>query len=289
LVVKADGLAAGKGSIVCQTKSEAQKALEEMMLRNVFGEAGHRVVIEEFLEGEEISVLALSDGEHILPLVPSRDHKAAYDDDLGPNTGGMGAYAPSPFVDDYLMDEIRRTVLEPAIRGMAEEGTPYKGVLYAGLMLTKNGPKVIEFNCRFGDPETQVVLPLIESDLVEAMLASINGTLDTVPLHIRKGYAVCVVLASGGYPGNYEKGKPISGLEGPFEDDVVVFHAGTRRVDSSIVTSGGRVLGVTKIARTLKEAIDGAYRAVKKIHFDGVFYRKDIARKGLEYLTEHAK
>ncbi len=285
LVVKADGLAAGKGSIVCRTKSDAQKALEEMMLRNVFGEAGHRVVIEEFLEGEEISVLALSDGENVLPLVPSRDHKAAYDDDLGPNTGGMGAYAPSPFVDEKLLDEIRRTVLEPAIRGMAEDGAPYKGVLYAGLMLTQDGPKVIEFNCRFGDPETQVVLPLIESDLVEAMLATIDGSLGDFQLRVRDAWAVCVVMASEGYPGPYEKGKEITGLEGPFEEDVVVFHAGTKRVNGAVVTNGGRVLGVTKIASSLKEAIDGAYRAVKKIHFDGAFYRKDIARKGLEFLN----
>ncbi len=284
LVVKADGLAAGKGSIVCKTKTEAQKALEEMMLRNVFGEAGHRVVIEEFLEGEEISVLALSDGKNVLPLVPSRDHKAAYDDDLGPNTGGMGAYAPSPFVDADLMEEIRRTVLEPAIRGLAEDGAPYKGVLYAGLMLTKDGPKVIEFNCRFGDPETQVVLPLIESDLVEAMLATIDGTLGDFNLRIRDGWAVCVVMASEGYPGSYEKGKLITGLEGPFEEGVVVFHAGTRCANGSIVTNGGRVLGVTKIADSLEEAIQGAYRAVKQIHFDGAFYRKDIARKGLDFL-----
>ncbi len=288
LVIKADGLAAGKGSIVCGTKSEAQKALEEMMLRNVFGEAGHRVVIEEFLEGEEISVLALSDGKHILPLVPSRDHKAAYDDDLGPNTGGMGAYAPSPFVSDALMDEIRRTVLEPTIHGLAEEGYPYKGVLYAGLMLTENGPKVIEFNCRFGDPETQVVLPLIESDLADLMLATIDGTLGDVALQIRKAWAVCVVMASGGYPGSYEKGKLITGLGGPFEKDVVVFHAGTKRVDQAIVTNGGRVLGVTKKADSLEEAIAGAYRAVKQIHFDGAFYRRDIARKGLDYLAARA-
>ena len=284
VVIKADGLAAGKGSVVCQTKADAQKALEEMMLRNVFGEAGHKVVVEEFLEGEEVSILALTDGKNILPLVPSQDHKAAYDDDLGPNTGGMGAYAPVPFVDTALIQKIRETILEPTVRGMAKDGNPYRGVLYAGLMLTDDGPKVIEFNCRFGDPETQVILPLIQSDLLDVMMTTIEGTLENYRLKLLDQSAVCVIMASEGYPGSYEKGKEITGLDQDFGEDTLIFHAGTRRRNGKLVTHGGRVLGVTHLASSLKEAMEGAYRAVKSIHFEGAYYRKDIGKKGLKYL-----
>ncbi|NOY76234.1 MAG: phosphoribosylamine--glycine ligase, partial [Calditrichaeota bacterium] len=276
VVIKADGLAAGKGSVVCHTPSDAQKALEEMMLRNVFGEAGHKVVIEEFLEGEEVSILALSDGKNVLPLIPSQDHKAAYDDDLGPNTGGMGAYAPVPFVDQALVQEIQKTILEPTIHGMAKDGNPYTGVLYAGLMLTTNGPKVIEFNCRFGDPETQVILPLIQSDLLDLMMATLDGSLHQSPLKIHEKSAVCVIMASEGYPGSYEKGKEITGLDQDFGENTLIFHAGTRRKNGKLVTNGGRVLGVTHLADSLKEAMEGAYNAVQSIHFEGAYYRKDI-------------
>jgi len=284
VVIKADGLAAGKGSVVCHTKAEAQKALEEMMLRNVFGEAGHKVVIEEFLEGQEVSILALTDGKNILPLVPSQDHKAAYDDDLGPNTGGMGAYAPVPFVDQTLIREIQETILEPTVLGMAKDKRPYRGVLYAGLMLTNDGPKIIEFNCRFGDPETQVILPLIQSDLLDAMMMTIEGTLQNYTLKLLDKSAVCVIMASEGYPGSYEKRKEITGLDQDFGEDTLIFHAGTRRKNGKIVTNGGRVLGVTRLAPSLKEAMEGAYEVVKSIHFEGAFYRKDIGKKGLKYL-----
>jgi len=284
VVIKADGLAAGKGSVVCQTTSDAQKALEEMMLRNVFGEAGHKVVIEEFLEGEEVSILALTDGKNVLPLIPSQDHKAAYDDDLGPNTGGMGAYAPVPFVDQTLIQEIQETILEPTIRGMAKDGNPYKGVLYAGLMLTDDGPKVIEFNCRFGDPETQVILPLIQSDLLDMMMTTIDGTLQNYALKMLNKSAVCVIMASEGYPGSYEKGKEITGLDQDFGENTLIFHAGTRRKNGKLITNGGRVLGVTHLASSLKEAMEGAYNVVKSIHFEDAYYRKDIGKKGLKYL-----
>ncbi|GBD94446.1 phosphoribosylamine--glycine ligase [bacterium BMS3Abin05] len=281
LVVKADGLAAGKGSLVCETKSDAQKALEEMMLRNVFGEAGHRVVIEEFLEGDEVSVLAFSDGKTVLPLIPAQDHKAVFDNDLGPNTGGMGAYAPVPFVNEKLLREIRETVLEPTIRGMAKDGNPYKGILYAGLMLTEEGPKVIEFNCRFGDPESQAILPLLKSDLLEGMMAVVNGNLADYNLEIEDRSAVCVIMASEGYPGPYEKGKEITGLDSDFGADTIIFHAGTKRVNGKLLTNGGRVLGVTHLAQSLKDAIEGAYKAVKSIFFEGAYYRTDIGKKGL--------
>ncbi len=289
LVIKADGLAAGKGSVVCKSHAEAQVALEEMMFKRIFGEAGRRVIIEEFMPGVEVSVLALTDGKAIVPLVPAQDHKAAYDDDLGPNTGGMGAYAPVPFVDEALLERVRSEILIPTIRGLASEGIPYKGVLYAGLMLTDEGPKVVEFNARFGDPETQVILPLLDFDLVEAILAVVDGNLSEEPLPIQPRYATCVIMASAGYPGHYEKGKEISGLDQDFGQDVLIFHAGTKKSDGKLVTNGGRVLGVTGLGDTLQESIDTAYGAVKKIHFDGAHYRRDIGRKGLKKLQESGK
>ncbi len=285
IVVKADGLAAGKGSVVCKTHSEAQVALEEMMFKRIFGEAGKRVIVEEFMPGVEVSVLALTDGKSVVPLVPAQDHKPVYDDDLGPNTGGMGAYAPVPFVDDALLKRVMEQILVPAVRGLAEEGVHYKGVLYAGLMLTEEGPKVVEFNARFGDPETQVILPLLDFDLLEAALAVAEERLPDRPLPVKSRYATCVILASGGYPGPYEKGKEITGLDADFGPDVLIFHAGTKKVDGKWVTSGGRVLGVTGLGDSLKSSIDTAYAAAKKIHFDGVHYRKDIGRKGLEKLN----
>jgi len=285
IVVKADGLAAGKGSMVCRTHSEAQVALEEMMFKRIFGEAGRRVIIEEFMPGVEVSVLALTDGKTVQPLVPAQDHKPVYDDDLGPNTGGMGAYAPVPFVDEALLERVRNEILLPAVRGLASEGIPYKGVLYAGLMLTDDGPKVVEFNARFGDPETQAILPLLDFDLLETILAVVEERLPDEPLPVKQRYATCVILASGGYPGPYEKGKEITGLDADFGEDVLVFHAGTKRIGGRFVTSGGRVLGVTGLGDSLKASIETAYRAVKRIHFDGVHYRKDIGRKGLERLN----
>jgi len=284
LVVKADGLAAGKGVIVCPERRRAHEALEQLMAQNAFGEGGRRVVIEECLSGEEVSVLALSDGENVLTMLPAQDHKRILDGDQGPNTGGMGAYAPCPFVSEALMTCMKRDILEPTIRGMALEGRPYKGVLYAGIMLTADGPKVLEYNCRFGDPETQVVLPLIKGDLVEAMLAAIDGRLAEITWRHYASSAVTVVLASGGYPDKYQTGQVILGSEGPFAREVKVFHAGTRLVDGRCVSAGGRVLSVTALAPNLPQAIDKAYAAVGKITFDGAYYRKDIGAKGLAYL-----
>lgn len=281
LVVKADGLAAGKGVLICQTMEEALDALALVMDTKAFGDAGDKVVIEECLVGPELSVLALSDGENLVYTVASQDHKRIFDADQGPNTGGMGAYAPTPHLDIGLMERIKKEIMEPTIKGMALEDRPYKGVLYAGLMITAEGPKVLEYNCRFGDPETQVVLPLAKSDLLEAMMAAREGKLADFQWENHDAAGVCVVISSGGYPGRYEKGKQILGLEGPFEDGVTIFHAGTTKVDGKIVTSGGRVLGVTAIDKNIEKAIEKVYRGVGRITFDGAYYRKDIATKAL--------
>jgi len=287
LVVKADGLAAGKGSIVCDTHQEAEAALELIMVERKFGAAGDRVLIEERLFGEEASCLAFSDG-HDLALFPAtQDHKPAYDGDQGPNTGGMGCYAPAPVVTPELQEEIGRTILEPAIRGLAQRGYPYQGVLYAGVIITEEGPKVLEFNCRFGDPETQPQVPLLERDLLSILEACIDGRLEETEVRWRKGAAVCVVLASGGYPGEYEKGKLITGLDQITDPQTTVFHAGTaRRVcpegsrrDAEIVTNGGRVLGVTSWDTTIERAIDRVYQQVEKIRFEKMHYRTDIGAK----------
>ena len=285
LVVKADGLAAGKGSIVCRTSEEAYGAVERIMEEREFGDAGDMVVVEEMLVGEEASVLALTDGDTVRTFVPSQDHKPAYDGDRGPNTGGMGAYAPAPVVDREVAEEVMERVLRPAVDGMGREGVEYRGVLYAGLMMTEEGPKVLEFNCRFGDPESQAVLPLLDGDLVELLEAAAEGRLSEVELRNSGGAAVCVVLASGGYPGKYEKGKVIYGLDevGRMEG-VVVFHAGTERMEGKLVTSGGRVLGVTGLAPDVPGAIRRAYEAVSKVRFEGMFYRRDIGRKALRHL-----
>jgi phosphoribosylamine--glycine ligase len=282
IVIKADGLAAGKGVTVAQTIEEAIAAIQNMMTEKAFGEAGNRVVVEECLFGQEASILAFSDGTHVLSMAPSQDHKPAFDGDTGPNTGGMGAYSPAPIVTDAMLEEIHRTVLLPCVEGMAKEGRPYKGILYAGLMLTDAGPKVIEFNCRFGDPETQVVLPRMKTDVVPLMMACCDGSLLGRQIDWEPGACVTVVMASGGYPGSYEKGVRIDGIaEAERECGVNVFHAGTKRVGSDLVTNGGRVLNVTAVAGDVPAAIAKAYDGVKRIHFDGAHYRTDIGRKAL--------
>ena len=281
IVVKADGLAAGKGAIVCNTLKEAHIALEEMMVKLVFGEAGKQVVIEEFLSGQEISVLAFTDGNNIVSLIPAQDHKPVYDNNLGPNTGGMGSYAPVPFVEKKLQDQVREQILVPVVKGLADEGITYKGILYAGLMITEDGPKVIEFNARFGDPETQAILPLLDFDLLEILAAVAEESLPDRALKIKNKFTTCVVMSSGGYPGSYEKNKKIEGLNGDFGENVMVFHAGTKIRDGHIMTNGGRVLGITAWCGELKESIDLAYSVVKQIHFDGAYFRNDIGEKGL--------
>ncbi|MGB4505387.1 MAG: phosphoribosylamine--glycine ligase [Syntrophaceticus sp.] len=280
-VVKADGLAAGKGVIIAKNTEEAEDAVKLVMEKRAFGEAGNSVVIEELLEGEEVSVLAFTDGKTIRPLVASQDHKRIYDGDQGPNTGGMGAYSPPPVYTEDLHARVLREVLEPVIYGLAADGIQYKGVIYAGLMLTKKGPYVLEFNCRFGDPETQVVIPRLKTDLVDVMEAVVEERLDDVQLEWDPRAAVCVVMASGGYPGSYEKGKVITGLD-QLPPDVLAFHAGTAISGEQLVTSGGRVLGITGFGATIEEAVQRAYAGVEKIHFDGMHYRHDIAYRALK-------
>ena len=281
IVVKADGLAAGKGVIVAMTLEEALHAVDDIMEDKAFGQAGSRVVIEEFMEGEEASLLAFTDGETIVPMISSQDHKRVYDGDKGPNTGGMGTYAPTPVMTPDMVQAATERILKPAISAMKAEGRPYKGCLYAGLMITKEGPKVVEFNARFGDPETQVVLPLLESDLVEIMLACAEGSLGSLDIQWSKGAAVCVVMASGGYPGSYAKGKEITGLDEAKKAGNLVFHAGTARKDGKIVTNGGRVLGVVAKADNIQDAVKHAYEGVERITFEDAFYRKDIAYRAL--------
>lgn len=279
IVIKANGLAAGKGVIVAETKQQALDAIDEIMCDKAFGSAGNSVVIEEFMAGEEASVLAFTDGKTIIPMIPSQDHKRAHDGDKGPNTGGMGTYAPAPVVTEDLMETIKSTILEPTIQAMAKEGHPYKGCLYAGLMITSEGPKVVEFNARFGDPETQVVLPLLDSDLGEIMLACINGTLADCDIKWSDKAAVCVVMSAGGYPAKYRKGDEILGLENAAQNNILVFHAGTAKQDTKIVTNGGRVLGVVALGDDIKSAVDTVYKGIKTIDFKDVYYRKDIAHR----------
>jgi phosphoribosylamine--glycine ligase len=287
VVVKADGLAAGKGVIVCSTEAEAIKALRRVMVKREFGEAGNQVVIEECLRGEEASFLAFTDGKTVLPMPSSQDHKAIYDDDRGPNTGGMGAYSPAPVVDRLIHNKIMKEVMIPTVEAMAAEGRPYKGVLYAGLMIDRDQVRVLEFNGRFGDPEAQPLLMRIKSDIVPIMEAVIDERLDQWTLDIDDRASVCVVMASAGYPGSYPKGIPIKGLEsGKRMPDVMVFHAGTTRKGRAVVTDGGRVLGVTALGDTVAEAIAKAYQAVGKIKWDGAYCRKDIGRKALQRLSQ---
>ncbi len=280
--VKADGLALGKGVLICHDPAEAEQALEQIMVRRVFGGAGDRVVIQELLEGIEISLHALCDGRTACLFPTAQDHKRALEGDLGPNTGGMGAYSPTPFLEGAGPAWVRQRILDPWLAGCAAEGIEFHGILYPGLMLTRQGPKVLEFNARFGDPETQVYLPRLENDLVELLEASVAGGLDRVELRWRPEVAVCVVLASGGYPGSYAKGKPISGLTAAGQwPNTKVFHAGTARVGDQVVTQGGRVLGVTAWAASLEGARAAAYRAVAQIEFDGKQFRRDIAAQAL--------
>ncbi len=284
LVLKADGLASGKGVLVVQNISQAEEALSQIMTERMFGEAGKRVITEEFLSGEEVSMLVFTDGTHFLPMVSSQDHKKIGDHDLGPNTGGMGAYSPVSFFHDEKQEWVLRNIFQPVIQGLEKEGRIYKGVLYAGLILTDKGPKVLEFNARFGDPETQVILPALKTDLVEIIQAIMSGSLDRIQIKWSSQSSVCIVMASEGYPGKYEKGKTILGLT-DFQNEqmTMIFHAGTEEIDGRIVTSGGRVLGVTAWADQLPQAIDRAYTAAEKIHFQGKYYRKDIGMKGLNF------
>lgn len=280
IVVKADGLAAGKGVVVAMDEQTAIDAVKIMMEDKVFGDSGSKIIIEEFLDGEEVSVLAFSDGVHVVPMASSQDHKRIFDNDQGPNTGGMGAYSPAPVFTLELAEFTLRNVLQPVIKGMAAEGRTYTGVIYAGLIVTKEGPKVLEFNARFGDPETQPILSRLETDLVDIIEAILAEKLDTIEIKWRPEASVCVVLASAGYPGSYEKGNPINGLK-EAAADAIVFHAGTAQKGSQIVTSGGRVLGVTALGPDIVTAIKNAYQAVDKINFPGMQYRKDIGKKAL--------
>ena len=285
IVVKADGLAAGKGVVMAQSKEDAQRTAEEMLAGKMLGEAGSRVVLEECLQGEELSFLVMSDGERVVPLVATQDHKRAFDNDQGPNTGGMGAYSTNQIVDAQMRDWLVAHIARPVIAGMRAEGADYRGILYCGIMMTATGPMVLEFNCRFGDPETQPIVMRMESDLVEAMQASIAGRVSDGDFRWSPDPAVCVVMASGGYPGAFEAGKPITGIdEADRLPGVKVFHAGTNRRDHMYYTSGGRVLGVTARGKDLPEAVERAYDAVMKIRFDGMHYRKDIAARGLKHL-----
>ena len=282
IVVKADGLAAGKGVIVCKTVEEAIHSVDRIMVEKMFGNAGNRVVVEEYLVGEEASYIAFTDGKTILPLASSQDHKAILDGDQGPNTGGMGAYSPAPVVTDEVHEKIIEKILRPIIYGMGEEGRPYQGVLYAGLMIHEGHPKVLEFNARFGDPETQPALMRMKGDLVPILEACMQGTLSHHKIEWDNRAAVCVVLASQGYPGDYEKGKIIEGLKEVSQmEKVFVFHAGTILKDGRVLTNGGRVLGVTGLGEDISRAIERTYQAVKKISWEGVYYRTDIGQKAL--------
>ena len=277
-VIKADGLALGKGVIIAQTLSEAKEAVRAMMEDKRFGKSGERIVIEEYLEGPEISVLSFTDGKTVVPMVSSMDHKRAGDGDTGLNTGGMGTVAPNPYYTPEVADRCMREIFLPTIRAMAAEGRPFKGCLYFGLMLTKDGPKVIEYNCRFGDPETQVVLPLLKTDLLTVMQAVTEERLADCPVTFSDGAAACVILASEGYPGSYQKGFPI---RIPDDLNAEIFTAGVKETDGQLVTSGGRVLGVTATAPTLKEALQKAYAAAEQIRFENVYYRRDIGKRAL--------
>ena len=285
VVVKADGLAAGKGVVICETLGEALRAFDEMTDGNKFGSAGAHVVIEEFLQGEEVSVFVVTDGSDFVTLASAQDHKRIQDGDRGKNTGGMGAYAPAPIVNDTLLEQITAQVIRPTLDGMRKDGTPYRGCLYCGLMITEAGPKVLEYNCRLGDPEAQVVIPLLNGDFAELLMSVAQGKLNSQHAKVHSGAAVCVVMASKGYPDDYKTGKKISGLDAfPHGNDTVVFHAGTRKHGNDIVTSGGRVLGVTAMGQDLESTIAQAYNAVEHISFDGVQFRRDIGKKALTRL-----
>jgi phosphoribosylamine--glycine ligase len=283
IVIKASGLALGKGVIICQTQEEAEKTLHDIFIEKIFGASGEEVVIEEFLVGPEISIHAFSDGKSYKMFPASQDHKKIGEGDTGPNTGGIGTIAPLPFVSKELMDKIEREIVAPTLQGMVEDGTPFEGILYPGLILTRDGPKILEYNARFGDPECQVYMRLMESDLVDIIDASIDKKLDEIEIKWKNIFASNVVIVSGGYPEKYEKGKVISGIsEAEKEKDVVAFHAGTKMEGKNILTNGGRVLGVSAIGNTLSEALEKSYKAIEKISFEGIQYRKDIGKKALE-------
>jgi len=283
VAVKADGLAAGKGVTIAQTREQAVEAITDSLVRGAFGESGHRVVIEEFLEGPEVSMMAISDGTHLYALPASQDHKRIFDNDEGPNTGGMGCYSPVPIFPEEMYQNTLENILKPTIAAMATEERPFVGCLYAGLVLTSEGPKLLEYNCRFGDPEAQVVLPRLDADLVELLDAAVDGRLPDLVAAASTGAAVCVAMASGGYPGEYETGKLIDGLEKlAGRDDVVVFHAATKQTDEGLVTSGGRVLGVTGLGESLPKALETAYAAVGEIQFEGAHWRRDIGGRAVK-------
>jgi phosphoribosylamine--glycine ligase len=282
-VIKADGLAAGKGVIVVRSRKQAEKVIGEIMVDKRFGAAGKRIIIESFLKGQELSIMAITDGRHIVPLLPSQDHKQLKDGDRGPNTGGMGAYCPVDFVTPEIQEQIQEHILTRTIAGFKNEKIRYRGVLYAGLMLTEQGPKVLEFNCRFGDPETQAILPLLKTDLAELLMSAATGKLGSfAKLSWHRGAAACVVMASRGYPGNYRKGIPIKGLDAKTDQSTNIFHAGTAQKNGKWVTAGGRVLSVVGRDRDLKQALSRAYRTVNKIRFDGAHFRKDIGHRAGE-------
>ncbi len=284
IVIKANGLAAGKGVVVAMTEDQALTALDDMMLDQVFGDAGSCIVVEEFMDGEEASFFAFTDGTAILPLASSQDHKRVYDEDRGPNTGGMGAYSPAPVVTADLHQVIVDTIVHPTIAGMAKDGCPYSGILYVGLMIKDGKPRVVEYNARFGDPEAQPLLMRMKSDIVPILKACATGNLDNKTIEWHDKAAVCVVMASGGYPADYAKGLPISGLEDVAAmEDIMVFHAGTDLDQGEIVNRGGRVLGVTGLGSTVAQAISNAYQAVEKIHWDNVHYRRDIGARALQH------
>jgi phosphoribosylamine--glycine ligase len=280
IVIKASGLAAGKGVILPDCADDAEAALRDIMLTHEFGVAGDEVIIEERLSGEEVSLLAFTDGVTIVPMPPAQDHKRLLDGDHGPNTGGMGAYAPAPILPPALVEEYTRSILQPTIDRLRQEGRSFSGVLYAGLMLTADGPRVLEYNCRFGDPETQAILPLLDTDLLDITEACVAGTLNQIDIQWKQGAAACVVIASEGYPGPYPNGREIHGLDAPLKD-AVVFHAGTKLNEGKVVTAGGRVLGVTGFGENFRKAIERAYQAVGKIEFEGKQYRTDIGRRAL--------
>lgn len=287
VVIKADGLAAGKGVTVAISLVEAKRAINAALKDKVFGEAGAKIVIEEFLSGEEASILAFCDGTNFIPMTSAQDHKTIYDEDKGPNTGGMGTYSPAPVVTKAVLEQVNETVFKPMMAAMIQEKAPYVGILYAGLMITADGPKVIEFNCRFGDPETQVILPRLKNDIIDVFEVCIDGTLNQVQLEWRPEAAVCVVLAADGYPGNYKKGDIISGLDLAKQlPDTHIFHAGTALEKNQLVTSGGRVLGVTALGTDIRTAIKNSYRATEAIAFSGMHKRKDIGLKALKHLKQ---
>ncbi|MBU1045052.1 MAG: phosphoribosylamine--glycine ligase [Candidatus Omnitrophica bacterium] len=286
LVIKADGLCAGKGVFVCSDLAEQEKAIQSIFQDNVFGTAGNTVMIEECLFGQEASMIFISDGDNVCAMASSQDHKRIFDDDKGPNTGGMGAYSPAPVVSEDLFEQIKNEVIIPTIQGMQQEGMPFCGVLYAGIMITDKGPKVLEFNARFGDPETQAILPRLKTDLIDIILCALAGKLDEIELEWDKRCCVCIVAASGGYPGDYVKNRKISGLDKlSQEKDLFVFHAGTIKQGSDFLTAGGRVLGVTGLGKDIRQAIDTAYKGIKQISYDNMVYRKDIGKKALAKIS----